>query len=179
MDVDQAIRQRRSVGTFDDRPITREVVARLIDAAAWAPTHHLTQPWRFVVLAGGARAALADAVAAADPVTGVARAAHKKLGRAPVCVIVSHGVPENVDAMTEREDYAACAAAIQNLMLSAQAIGLASKWSTGALAESSSAKAYLGLDPNDRIVGYVYLGYATGQAPSGERDAPIIDWRGL
>ena len=184
MNVDQAIRQRRSVGTFDDRPITREVVAGLIDAASWAPTHHLTQPWRFVVLAGEARAALADAVVIADPVSGVARTVHKKLGRAPVCVVVSQRIPADVDAMTEREDYAACAAAIQNLMLAAEATGLASKWSTGSLAALASAKAHLGLDPGDRIVGYVYLGYAAGgdatrQASPGERAAPIVDWRGL
>ena len=59
MDVGQAIRGRRSVGAFGDRSVPRATVAELIEAATWAPTHHLTQPWRFAVLAGDARAALA------------------------------------------------------------------------------------------------------------------------
>ena len=93
MDVGQAIRGRRSVGAFGDRPVPRATVAELIEAASWAPTHHLTQPWRFAVLAGDARAALAAAIVAADPTAGVARTAHAKLTRAPVCVVVGSASP--------------------------------------------------------------------------------------
>ena len=169
MDVGQAIRGRRSVGAFGDRPVPRATVAELIEAASWAPTHHLTQPWRFAVLAGDARAALAAAIVAADPTAGVARTAHAKLTRAPVCIVVGQCIPPDADPVLEREDYAACACAVQNLMLAAQAAGLASKWSTGALAESAAAKRHLGLAPGDRIVAYVYLGY--GLAPPADGTA--------
>ena len=179
MDVGQAIRGRRSVGAFGDRPVGRATVAELIEAASWAPTHHLTQPWRFTVLAGDARPALAAAIVAADPTAGVARTAHAKLTRAPVCVVVGQRIPPDVDPVLEREDYAACACAVQNLMLAAQAAGLASKWSTGALAESPAAKRHLGFAPGDRIVAYVYLGYALAPPPEGQRAAPSVDWRGL
>ena len=179
MDVERAIRERRSVGVFRDEPIPQALLARLIETATWAPCHHLTQPWRFVVLAGAARAAMADAVAAAGPLEGVARTAHRKLGRAPVCVVVAQHVPVDTHPETDREDYASCAAAIQNLMLAAHAAGLASKWSTGALAESDAARVHLGLGPRDRIVGYVYLGRAAEAPPQSERIAPIVEWRGL
>jgi nitroreductase len=179
MDVGEAIRARRSVGAFSDRSVPRATVVELIEAATWAPTHHLTQPWRFTVLAGAARAALAEAIVAADPAAGVARTAGAKLTRAPVCIVVGQHVPPDADPVLEREDYAACACAVQNLMLAAQAAGLASKWSTGALAESAAAKRHLGLAPGDRIVGYVYLGYGVVPAADGQRAAPPVEWRGL
>ena len=179
MDVRQAIRGRRSVGAFSDRAVPRATVAELIEVATWAPTHHLTQPWRFTVLAGEARAALAAAIVAADPAAGVARTAHAKLTRAPVCVVVGQHVPPDADPILEREDYAACACAVQNLLLAAQAAGLASKWSTGALAESDAAKRHLDLGPGDRIVAYVYLGYGLAPPADGQRDASPVDWRGL
>lgn len=179
MDVRQAIRERRSVGAFSDRPVARATVEDLIEAATWAPTHHLTQPWRFTVLAGDARAALAEAIVAVDPAAGVAKTAHAKLTRAPVCVVVGQHVPPDADPVLEREDYAACACAVQNLLLAAQAAGLASKWSTGALAESDAAKRRLGLAPGDRIVAYVYLGYGLEPPGDGQREAPPVDWRGL
>lgn len=189
MDVEQAIRQRRSVGTFAEQPVPRALLAQLIEAATWAPNHHLTEPWRFTVVAGAAREEMAstlEAAAAAGDASaeGIARTARKKLLRAPAFVVVSQAVGENADATAALEDYAACCSATQNLLLAAHAAGLASKWSTGALATSAAAKSHLGLGPGDRIVGYVYLGYASGSdgrraGEEASRRPAAIDWRGI
>ena len=151
----------------------------------WAPNHRLTEPWRFTVVAGAAREAMAAAIeagAAAGPAEapGVARTVRQKLLRAPAVVVVSQVVAEEAEAIADLEDYAACCCAPQHLLLAAHAAGLASKWSTGALAAAAAAKAHLGLAARDRIVGYVYLGYAAGDAAgAAERAAPSIDWRGI
>ena len=195
MDVVQAIRERRTVGTFSTRAAPRALIASLIAGAVWAPNHRTTEPWRFHVLAGAAREALALAIEAgaieagaagaeSEEAAGVARTARSKLLRSPAVVVISQVVAEDADAVRDLEDYAACCCATQNLLLAAHAAGLASKWSTGALARSPAAKAHLGLEPRDRIVGYIYLGYGTGdgtgdRTEAAERSAPRIDWRGL
>src|SRR5690606_35989461 len=143
-----ALRTRRSVGTFATEMPPLEIVERAIEAATWAPNHHLTEPWRFHVLVGDAREALADAICTTLPPekdTAEEHASvHKKIGRAPVLVVVTQtGDPD--DAVRDLEDYAACACATQNLLLAAHAEGLAAKWSTGKLAHSPGARTHLGL----------------------------------
>ncbi|HJN92076.1 MAG TPA: nitroreductase [Dehalococcoidia bacterium] len=185
MDVITAIRERRTIGTFSDAPVSHEVVARLIESAIWAPTHRNTEPWRFCVVAGAARTEMADAVAAeltsGAGAEGAAQAARDKLLRAPVFVVVGQDRSDiGKDATRDLEDYAACSCATQNLLLAAQAEGLAAKWSTGKLTEYASVKRFLGLAESDRIVGYVYLGEsAMDTIPTAARRPAVVDWRGL
>jgi nitroreductase len=185
MGVERAIRERRTVGAFSSRPVLREVIERLIASAVWAPNHHLTEPWRFIVVAGAAREELAAAIesageAGSQEAAGVVRTARTKLLRAPALVVVGQAVADESDAVTDLEDYASCCCATQNMLLAAAAVGLGSKWSTGVLSRSPAAKAHLGLGPLDRIVGYVYLGYpAEAPVRDEERAVPSIDWRGI
>jgi nitroreductase len=102
-----------------------------------------------------------------------------KVGRAPILVVVTQ-VGNPGDSVRDLEDYAACACATQNLLLAAHAEGLAGKWSTGKLAHSGGARRYLGLAEHDRIVAYVYLGYAaTAVASEPRRRAPLTTWHGV
>ncbi len=182
MDTLEALRTRRTVGAFAPEAPPLDVIARAIEAATWAPNHHLTEPWRFHVLVGPAREELAAAICATLPpekATDAERASVRgKIGRAPVLVVVTQvGSPD--DVVRDLEDYAACACATQNLLLAAHAEGLAAKWSTGKLAHSEGAKRYLGVRKHDRIVAYVYVGYAASTV-SGEprRGAPVTTWHG-
>ena len=145
------------------------------------PTTTATEPWRFHVLAGPARGALAQAIAETLPAEANTeserRAIRAKLERAPaVIVIAQRGLAD--EPVRALEDYAACACATQNLLLAAHAEGLAAKWSTGKLALSPGAARYLGLAPADRIVAYVYVGYATqaGAARGPQRTPAEITW---
>jgi len=181
MDVYTAIRTRRDLERFAPESPPREVIERLIEAAVWAPNHKLTEPWRFHVLAGAGRDAMGDAVAAwlqaeGQP-EGAQRSARSKLLRAPVILIVTQ-VGNREDAVRDLEDYAACAMAVQNLLLAAHAEGLIAHLSTDAMALYEGAKHYLGLAPQDRIVAYVNLGYGAPDAPSkeGERQPPNVRW---
>jgi len=182
MDVFEALQNRRSTSAFTAEAPPLAAVERAIEAATWAPNHHLTEPWRFHVLLDGAREELAAAICATLPPekdNEQERAAVRgKLSRAPVLVVVTQaGNPE--DPVRDREDYAACACATQNLLLAAHAGGLAAKWSTGKLAHSAGAKQYLGLAEHDRIVAYVYLGYAAKAADSApRRRPPFVRWYG-
>ena len=64
MDLYTAIHERRDETAWAPETPAREVLERIIEAAVWAPNHRLTEPWRFVVLAGHARSELADAIVA-------------------------------------------------------------------------------------------------------------------
>ncbi|MGH2586163.1 MAG: nitroreductase family protein, partial [Dehalococcoidia bacterium] len=165
--VIDTLRDRRSASRFNAESVSREAVDGLIEAARWAPNHHLTEPWRFFVLTGDARVALGEAIAAevlagAEPdskATAEATGVRTKVLRSPVIVIVAQSRAQSAATPeVDLEDYAACCCATQNLLLAAQSAGLAAKWSTGKMAHSAAANRFLGLEPEDRIVAYVYLG---------------------
>ncbi len=181
MDISEAIRERRTVGAFTEQPIERDLIEELIEAAVWAPNHKHTEPWRFHVVSGAARDDLAGAVMAELEANGAspAKDPRAKLKRAPLFVAITQTASPD-DPVRDLEDYAACCCATQNLLLAAHARGLAAKWSTGALAESAAAKRWLGIGEADRIVGYIYLGYAPEgvRVPEATRRAAEVVWRG-
>jgi nitroreductase len=105
----------------------------------------------------------------------------RKPMRSPVLIVV--GVTSaDADPMTRREDLQAASAALQNMLLAANALGLAAVWRTGDGAYDTDVKAHFGLQPADEIAGILYLGYADatfGPAPARQRDfAPKTEWRG-
>ncbi|MEZ4553878.1 MAG: nitroreductase [Dehalococcoidia bacterium] len=178
MDVLEALRTRRTVGAFAPAPPPQEAVERAIEAATWAPNHHLTEPWRFHVLTGHARGDLATAAASTLPperdTEDERRALRAKLERAPVLVVVTQASGDP-DPVRDLEDYAACAAAVQNILLAAHAQGLAAKWSTGKLARSEGVRHFLALGERDRVVAFVYLGFAAAAvAPEPRRATPSV-----
>jgi nitroreductase len=187
MSILNVTRARRSAGRFGSEPPSRDLVEQLLDAARWAPNHHLTEPWRFTVVSGAARAALGDAVASeilSDPAAGSKSGAEAaglrtKVMRSPVIVVVGQKHTSD-DPERDLEDYAACCCATQNLLLAAQDAGLVTKWSTGKMARSEAAKRFCGLEPADRIVGYIYLGYPAGETPGSHRRpvSEVTQWLG-
>lgn len=180
MDVIQAIRTRRSVGRLAGE-IPPEVVRELVELATWAPNHRLTEPWRFTVVTGDAREQLATLwgeIAAREASVDAqrdehARRAAEKVLRAPVLVVVSTRTDE--DPVVAEEDFAATAAAVQNMLLAAWALGYGAMWRTGQMVRHPAIKAFLGLEPSDRIVSVVYLGLAaTDPPPARPRDVDAV-----
>lgn len=184
MDVLAAIMTRRSVGDLRADPVAREVIAELIAAACRAPNHHLSRPWRFVVLAGDARRELgrvhAAAVARVEGVLDDRRRAREeaRLERAPVVVACLCAPDPDADPVTAREDRDAVAAGIQNLLLAAHAHGLGAIWRTGAMVDEVEVRANLGLREGDAIVGFVYLGHPSVTPPTRRPRADGgVEWR--
>ena len=183
MDVLDAIHTRRSVGKVRPERPPRDAVARIVEAATWAPNHRLTQPWRFVVLAGEARGDLGAVVGRAqaarhpegseDAAVAFAKAAGKPL-RAPVVIAVAVE-PTVAPKVVEIEEITAGAAAIQNLLLAVHAEGLAAIRRTGDPCYDPAVKTHLGLSESAFLLGFVYLGYPDGAPPVRERiPAPAL-----
>jgi len=178
---------RRSVGRVRPDAIPAAAVAELLEAAVAAPNHHLTEPWRFVVLGGDARRAVGEAHARAMargrpelPKAGLAKEA-ARLERAPV-VVACAVHPSAGDPVTRREDRDAVAAAVENLLLAAHARGLGAMWRTGAMADEPEVRAALGLEEGDEIVAFVYLGRPDDTPPAARSRGglgDVVTWRGL
>ena len=189
MDALEAIATRRSISKVKPERPPKELIERLLEAAVRAPNHFLTQPWRFFVLAGSAREELGQVMAHAlrarlvppdgpDAAAQLEREAAKPL-RAPVVVVVA--LEPSTDPRTvDVEETEAGAAAVENLLLAAHALGLGAYWRTGDAAYNPEVKAHFGLSPRGRIVGFIYLGYpaAAGKPTVRQPAAEKTRWLG-
>jgi nitroreductase len=144
MQVEEAIRERRTLKEFADAPVAAELVRELLELAVLAPNHHETEPWRFWVVGRATLQALSAA-------TG-----DKKLLRSHTAIVV--GVTRNADEQTAQEDYAAVACAIQNIMLAARGRGLASFWRTPGVLSRPQVASILDVAGDVRLIGMVHLG---------------------
>jgi nitroreductase len=158
VELEDAIRNRRTHKRFGAEPLDRETIEQLLELARWAPNHHLTEPWRFRVLGPETLARLKEA-------GGEKEAA--KLGRAPTIVCVSARL--SGDLLQDEEDLHATAAAVYAVLLAAEARGLAAYWRTPALLRTRLGREIVGLEDGERFVGLVYLGPRVADPPAKER----------
>jgi nitroreductase len=157
VDVEEAIRTRRTHKAFAPEPLPREVIDELLELARWAPNHHLTNPWRFRVLGPEALERLKQA---AGP-EGAA-----KLDRAPTLIAVTASVSGD-DPIQDEEDLAATAAATYAVLLAAHGRGLAGYWRTPGVLRTEAGREALGIGADERFVALVHLGW-----PRQEREPP-------
>ncbi|HUQ81516.1 MAG TPA: nitroreductase [Gemmatimonadaceae bacterium] len=181
MNVTDAIAQRRSIKKFQDRPVTREEIESLLDAAVLAPNHHLTQPWRFYVLGPDSRRryglALGDRKARKLPDADAANAVREKVAAEyvafPALIAVAMVVHESPE--TREEDYAAVMQAIGNIALAALDRGLGTHIRSGAVMDDPAARAAVGAREGERIVAMVSVGVpAEVPAPKSRQAATAV-----
>jgi nitroreductase len=158
MDVETAIRTRRTHKAFAPEPLPREEIDELLELACWAPNHNLTVPWRFRVMGPETLRRLKEA---AGP-EGAA-----KLDRAPTLIVVSCVL--DGDPVTEEEDLHATAVASYIVLLAAHARGYVGYWRTPGLLRKPEGRAAVGLPEEERFVGLLHLGYPRQEKPAPER----------
>ena len=147
MDLEAAIRGRRTHKAYGAEPVDRATLEELFELARWAPNHHLTNPWRFRVLGPSALARLKEA---AGP------EAASKLDRAPTLIVVS--AEESGDPVQDEEDYAAASVAAYIVLLAAHARGLAGYWRTPAVLRTAEGRVAAGVPDGERVIGLLHLG---------------------
>ncbi len=161
MELEAAIRGRRTHKAFAPEPVGRPELEALFDLARWAPSHHVTNPWRFRVLGPAALARLKDA-AGPD--------AAAKLDRAPTLIAVSQVIAD--DPVQDAEDRDATAVAAYIVLLAAHGRGLAGYWRTPAVLREPEGRAALGIPATERPLGLLHLGHARQDQRAPDR-APV------
>ncbi|MCK6540642.1 MAG: nitroreductase [Anaerolineales bacterium] len=164
MELFEAIHGRQSQGKVKPDAVPRETIEKLLSAAVQAPNHYKVRPWRFVVLTGEGRNRLGDVMAASqrDRQPDLPQVAFDKIRslplRAPVVIAVGVDKPSE-EKVVEIENVCAAAAACQNILLAAQALGLGAKWRTGEWARDPKVKEFLGFAPDQHLIAFLYIGY--------------------
>jgi nitroreductase len=160
-------------------PVDRTLIAQLLEAANWAPSHGKTEPWRFVVYSDAARQELSDAFGVAfralNPVQSAGSpgelAQSQRVWQAPVWIALGMQPSQK---MPEWEDLIAFGSAVQNMHLMASALGLASKWTSGAVVLHPSVATVVGFAPDTKLYGFFYVGHPAIAWPTGQR-RPIAE----
>jgi len=160
MDVETAIRTRRTHKAFGPEPLRREQLEELLELASWAPNHNLTVPWRFRVVGPRALARLKEI---AGPEGAV------KLDRCPTLIVVS--AVQGDDPVQSEEDLHSTAVAAYIVLLAAHARGLAGYWRTPKLLRGEEGRAAVGLPEEERFVGLLHLGHQRQEKPPPPRPA--------
>jgi nitroreductase len=163
MDAIETLIGRVSPAQLADPGPSPQELETILKAAVAAPDHGRMQPWRFIVIAGEARARFGEILARSlerrEPGSPQARleAEKRKALRSPVIVVVAATIKEN-PGVPEVEQIVSAGTAAHNMMLAAHGLGLGAFWRTGAVAYDEEAKRALGLKENDRVVGFIYIG---------------------
>jgi nitroreductase len=164
VELETAIRTRRTHKAYGSDPVDRATLEELLDLARWAPNHHLTNPWRFRVVGPQT---LARLKAAAGPEAG------PKLDRAPTLIAVS-AVRTPDDTVAEEEDLLATACAAYIVLLAAHGRGLAAYWRTPAILREPAGRQALGIPDGEHCIGLLHLGSARQEQRVPDR-APVQD----
>jgi nitroreductase/YHS domain-containing protein len=167
VDVLDLIKRRRSVPRFKSDQIPRDVIEKMLEAASWAPNHHLTEPWEFTVLDGAAKAVFADIRRRfrlslfPDPSRPEAKKAAEKIHQDTIATptIIAVTVKVADDPEVRDDDFAATFIAIQNMMLTAADLGVGTYMRTGGLVRDPRLREFLQVPSDRRIAAIVYIGY--------------------
>ena len=147
MEVEEAIRTRRTHKAYRPEPVDREQLEEILDLARWAPNHNLTNPWRFRVIGPQALERFKEA---AGPESA------SKLDRAPTLVVCSCALTG--DPVQDEEDLHATACAAYIVLLAAHGRGLATYWRTPEVLRTAEGRSAVGMPEDERFVGLLHLG---------------------
>ncbi|QHL87132.1 nitroreductase [Nibribacter ruber] len=168
---------------MNGRFIPDEQIHAILDLADWAPTHGHTEPWRFVVYAREkvqefcqSHAELYKTHTPADSFKDTTYEKLLHMGNRASHVIVAYMHRGDLPKIPALEEIAATSCAIQNLLLGATALGIATYWGSGGMAYKPAMKEFLHLREEDTVLGVLYLGYAEGPVLSaGKRVVPLAE----
>lgn len=189
MNTLDAISQRRSIRRFKDTPVPRAMIEKILEAATRAPSAKNRQPWRFVVLQGAAKDRLAQLMLegaarlkAMGEDSGSCEWSARVVAHAPVTILVFNTAHAHDGLFFENPIYNApdiqsIGAAIQNMLLAAEELGLGSLWIADVLYAYCAIREWIGT--RQELVAAVALGYPD-EAPGPRPRKPwreLTEWR--
>lgn len=181
MDIHELIRNRRSVfpGFYSDKPLEKAVLEQILEDSNWAPSHKLTEPWRYKVFRGKAKEKLgvflADWYKSNTPKERYSEKKFEKTlkkAKRSGAIIAICMQRDSEERVPEWEELASVACSVQNMWLSCTALGVGCYWSTpGSIHEYGQ---FQKLEEGERCIGLLYMGYKGQDMPDSKR-GPIED----
>lgn len=177
-EITEVIRQRRTIypEQFSDRKVHREQIELLLNNAIWAPTHGMTQPWRFTVFMGESLFDLSENLGRIyletvpkekqNDAKFAKIVSRPKLASAAIAICMKRDPDRKI---TEQDELCAVACAVQNMHLTCTAYGLGGFWSTPSVIHTEQIGQFLGLEADDKCLGFFYVGYPGIEWPKGQR----------
>jgi nitroreductase len=157
----EVLRGRRSIELFLQTPVPKHLLDEAIDAATWAPNHHVTEPWQFYTLGAVTKEKCLDLcyeIVTAKKGAKASAFKRQSWSEKPGWLVVTCRHSE--DELLQQEDYAACCAAVQNLLLYLWKAGVGSKWTTGDITRDPRFLNIIGIDAAESfVVGLIWFGY--------------------
>lgn len=187
-EINEVIRNRRSIypKQFSDRKVHKEQIQVMIENARWAPSHKLTEPWRFVVFMEEGKDKFGQFHAElykkeiGDDFSQLKFDKIKNNADRSSAVIAIVMKRDEKKSVPEQEELAAVACAVQNMHLTATAFGLAAYWGSGGMTYNPKMREYLGFGDEDKVLGFFYVGYPEiewPRKPVRKQVREITDWR--
>lgn len=180
-EINKIIRHRRSIFpvSYTDEVISDDIINQILENATWAPSHKLTQPWKFMVFTGDGLKKLADYQAALYKKTSGTNFLQKqydKLKEKPLLCshIIAIGMKRN-KLVPEIEEVEAVACAVQNMALTASAYKVGAYWGSGGVTYLPEAKPFFNLDEEDKLLGFFFLGVPSIEWPNRSVRRPVIE----
>ncbi len=177
MDAMTLLHERSSMGKLMGPPPGPEQLEAIYRAALRAPDHKELRPWRFIEFSGEGLDRLGELFAEAefreDPDVGDAAldAVRKKPRRAPMIIAVVAKVKPDIPKVPKIEQVLSAGCAGHAILLAAHALGLGAMWRSGKYAFDPTVRKGLGLDEEDELIAFIYLGQLAG------RHKPIAEHR--
>lgn len=157
----EVIRGRRTIELFLQTEVPQSLVSEAIEAATWAPNHHVTEPWHFYVLGEASKERCLDLcreIVTAKISEKAGDFKRQSWSEKPGWLVVT--CQRSGDELLQKEDYAACCAAVQNLILYLWKAGVGSKWTTGDITRDARFFDIVGIDESEVfVVGLIWYGY--------------------
>ena len=177
-EITEIIKNRRTIYPqfYSSRKVHKEIIEHLLQNATWAPTHGMTQPWRFKVFTEESRKTLSDALSMLykelTPTENFREDKFAKMQARPFqasAAIVAYMKRGDNPKIPEIEEISSVACAIQNLCLTATAYGIGSFWSTPKIIYTKEMNDFLKISDEDKCMGIIYMGYPNDEWPKGQR----------
>ena len=177
-DTNELIRDRRTIAPekYSSRRVHREVVEEVLRNGTWAPTHGMTQPWRFKVFIGDGVKRIAEQMPNwYKNFVSEEKFSQKKFdkleARGEKCsvIVAVTMVPDPNERIPEIEEVEAVACAVQNMYLTCAAHGIGAFYSTPGFIYSEEVAEFLGLEEGAKCLGLFYMGYPEGEWPKSHR----------
>ena len=180
--INHLIQNRRSIfpSMYNGEPVDDAIIKQMLENANWAPTHKLTEPWRFVVFSGQGLTKLADFQSKLYKQVALNQGDFKeekyeKLRTKPLLAshIIAIGMHrDEKERVPEWEELASVSGAVQNMYLTATAYKVGCYWTSGGVTGMQEANDFFGLGEQDVLLGFLFVGMPKGDWPKGRRG----DW---